>query len=64
MSWPEKSCRFCGKAYYSACVCGGALRGHASADTDEVEQRINRLLSRDLSVPGRAEAALQRLGMP
>jgi hypothetical protein len=44
MTFPGKACRFCGKSYFSACLCTRALRGqngrtdhiarlHARADT-------------------------------
>jgi len=60
--FPTQSCRHCGQSFYSACTCSGARWGD-STDTKEEDllRRINELLARDLSVPGRREAALRRL---
>ena len=57
--FPTGRCRHCGETFYISCPCGG-VEGARKREVAQ-DRAIDLLLAKDLSVPGRSEAALRRL---
>ena len=63
-AFPIGRCRHCGQTFFASCVRCNSRRSPANDDAAlKLSRAIDLLLAADLSVPGRSEAALRRLGI-